>query len=72
MGVLIEFELVHAEVGHLINESAILGADGDMSNHRTITSSAVYERTSGLPVDASAVMWIRRCPSAVSATECRQ
>jgi len=30
-----------------------------MSGHRIITSAAVYERTSGLPVDASAVMWIK-------------
>ena len=50
MSIFINFEAGSLEIGSLIDESAILCAQGDMFGHRHIESTAINEGTAGLLV----------------------
>src|SRR5208283_5416934 len=71
MSVFVDLEAGHLEVGSLIDESAILCAQGDMSGHRHIESPAINEGTSGLLVIYRSPAWIEEHGSASSDREWR-
>jgi hypothetical protein len=48
MSVLVYLEAGHLEIGNLIDESAVLCAQGDMFSHRHVESTPVNQGTSGL------------------------
>src|SRR5208282_507434 len=64
MSVLVDLEAGHLEIGSLIDESAILCAQGDMFGHRHIESTAINEGTSGLLVIYRSPTWIEEHGSA--------
>src|SRR5208282_2055590 len=71
MSVFVDLEAGHLEIGNLVDESAILCAQGDMFGHRHIESTAINERTSGLLVTYRSPTWIEEHGSASSEHEWR-
>ncbi len=71
MSVLVDFETGHLEIGNLVDESAILCAEGDMFGHWHIESTAINEGTPGLLVIYRSPMWIEEHGSASSEHEWR-
>src|SRR5208283_407348 len=71
MSVLVDLEAGHLEIGNLIDESAILCAQGDMFGHRHIESTAINEGASGLLVIYRSPTWIEEHGSAPSEREWR-
>src|SRR5271166_2668388 len=71
MSVFVDFEAGHLEVGSLIDEPAILCAQGDMFGHRHIESTAINEGTTGLLVIYRSPTWIEEHGCASSEHEWR-
>src|ERR1700687_25624 len=71
MSVFVDLEAGHLEIGSLIDESAILCAQGDMFGHRYIESTAINEGTSGLLLIYRSPTWIEEHGSASSEHEWR-
>ena len=64
MSVFVDFEAGHLEIGSLIDESAILCAQGNMFGYRHIESASIDEGTSGLLVIYRSPTWIEEHGSA--------
>jgi hypothetical protein len=71
MSVFVDFEAGHLEIGSLIDESAILCAQGNMFGHRHIESASINEGTSGLLLIYKSPTWIEEHGSAASEHEWR-
>jgi hypothetical protein len=71
MSVLVDLEAGDLEIGNLIDESAILCAQGDMFGHRHVEATAINEGTSGLLRIYRSLTWIEEHGSASSEHEWR-